>query len=409
MIISDLTAKRLKLPPGKIDHIEWDDKLPRFGVRIRQSGAKTYVVQYRNERGEQRRETLGPVDLIPAARARKHAERDLASVKLGEDPQGERNEARRQAEDSFESVAARYIDRRKNPERDERALKPRTLQQVETHLTKHWARLNKIPVRQITFDHIKEAISKIRADRGAFAARRAKASLSKFFSWALNEGLVGASPLTGLKLGKEPARTRVLDDRELAQIWRACPDNDYGRIVKLLMLTGQRRDEVGLMATGEIDLEKRQWSIPETRTKNGLPHQVPLSDAAIAIIKAAREGGEHRQTIFGRDDSGFSGWSKAKQKIDRRLEQNGAELGDWRLHDLRRTCATRMADIGVLPHVIEAVLNHISGHKAGVAGIYNRALYAAERRQALDMWSEHVLALVAGKARSNVVTIRGRS
>src|SRR5262249_29148016 len=151
-----------------------------------------------------------------------------------------------------------------------------------------------------------------------------------------------------------------------------------------------RRDEVGAMAKSEIDLTGRKWSIPSMRTKNSLSHEVPLSDPALAILKQAtkRERIADRDLIFGETGRGFSGWSKARAALEKRLaEQTKKKVAEWRLHDLRRTVATRMAELGVQPHIIEAVLNHISGHKAGVAGIYNRAQYAPEKRQALDLWA----------------------
>jgi integrase len=143
-----------------------------------------------------------------------------------------------------------------------------------------------------------------------------------------------------------------------------------------------------------------------------LTHEVWLSDPALAILRQAikRERVADRDLIFGETGRGFSGWSKARAALDKRLaEQTKKRVAEWRLHDLRRTVATRMADIGVLPHVIEAVLNHISGYKAGVAGVYNRSQYGPEKRQALDQWAAHVEALAAGKPASNVVTIKGRS
>jgi len=173
-----------------------------------------------------------------------------------------------------------------------------------------------------------------------------------------------------------------LTDTELAEIWRACRDDDYGRIVKLLMLTGQRRDEVGGMRWAEINKGEKVWTIPATRTKNHREHIVPLTDAALALVTSSPP---RREYLFGDgprrigdNGSGYSGWSKSKYALDQRLA-----LPAWRLHDLRRTAATVMADkLGVLPHIIEAVLNHVSGHRAGVAGVYNRAKYEGEMRSA---------------------------
>jgi len=170
----------------------------------------------------------------------------------------------------------------------------------------------------------------------------------------------------------EVSREHVVTDEELAAIWRACRDDDYGRIVRLLILTGQRRDEVGDMKWTELDLDRRIWAIPRERTKNGLTHEVPLSDVALEILQSIprRDG---RDFVFGEGRGGFSGWSKSKTRLDARIAKAGAVMRPWRLHDLRRTVATHIAEMGTLPHVVEAILNHVSGHKAGVAGIYNRA------------------------------------
>jgi integrase len=197
----------------------------------------------------------------------------------------------------------------------------------------------------------------------------------------------------------------VLSPLELSAVWQEAGGGDYAAIVKLLILTGQRREEVGGMLWSEIDLDGSIWRIRADRTKNGLPHDLPLSQPAVAILRD-REKQERRDLVFGTGDGSFQGWSNAKSALDTRVvkrlrrKDKKAPLAPWRLHDIRRTVATRLADIGVLPHVVEAILNHISGHKAGVAGIYNRASYAAEKRLALDLWAEHVVEAVTGRASS---------
>jgi integrase len=236
------------------------------------------------------------------------------------------------------------------------------------------------------------------------AANRARASLSTLFIFAMREGLVEANPVIGTnKARDERLRDRVLANTELVEIWNACRDDDYGRIVRLLILTGQRREEVGAMASSEINLANSQWSLPGERTKNRLSHDVPLSDSAAAILRAIPRH-VRRNLIFGMGSGGFSGWSRAKAALDGRINSarikhlgtRAEEISPWRIHDIRRTVATGMANIGVQPHIIEAVLNHVSGHKAGVAGIYNRAVYAAEKRAALERWANQVSSLVEG-------------
>jgi integrase len=190
----------------------------------------------------------------------------------------------------------------------------------------------------------------------------------------------------------------VLGDAELVKIWNAAPDSDFGRIVKLLVLTGQRRDEIADLQRAEIG--DAVLALPAARTKNGRAHDVPLSAQALAVL------GDHPERVgrtyaFGDGEGGFSGFSRAKERLD-----EACGVIDWTLHDLRRTMATRMADLGVQPHVIEATLNHVSGHKAGVAGVYNRSTYAAEKRAALDLWGTHVQMLLARLEGANVTALR---
>ena len=213
-------------------------------------------------------------------------------------------------------------------------------------------------------------LREIAKESGNTAANRARATLSAMYAWAIGEGLCETNPVVGTNKADEGgARDRVLSDTELAAVWYNAPDSDYGRIVRLLMLTGQRRDEIGSLHWSEVDTDAKTITLPGSRTKNGREHVVPLSTDALAIITATSQP-EGREKVFGVGDGGFSGWSKAKAALDEKL---GKSVSAWTLHDLRRTAATRMADSGVQPHVIEAVLNHVSGHKGGVAGVYNRA------------------------------------
>ena len=215
-----------------------------------------------------------------------------------------------------------------------------------------------------------------------------------------------ANPVAATNRPQEPvSRDRVLSDGELREIWNACQDDDYGRIVKLLLLTGQRRDEIAALEWSEIDLDAALITLPKERTKNKRAHDVPLSDLALSILPSPRHG---RELVFGEGEGPFTGFSAAKRRLDERINAARAKpMPEWRLHDLRRTAATRLADLGVQPHIIEALLNHVSGHKAGVAGIYNRAAYAPEKRAALTLWAEHIPALVDGVDRKVVPLRRG--
>jgi integrase len=233
------------------------------------------------------------------------------------------------------------------------------------------------------------------------AVRRA---LSTFFAWSIAEGLLGngANPVDGSFHPDAPTpRDRVLTNAELVAIWNACGDDDFGRIIRLLILLGSRRQEIGGMRWSEVDLERGVWTLPAERSKNGRSHTVAMPPAALAIIaEVPRTSRDH---LFGdRAGSGFSGWSHCKAAMDRQL---AAAVKPWRVHDVRRSLATGMADIGIEPHHIEAVLNHFGGHRRGVAGTYNRSNYEHAVRAALLRWSEHVLALVEGRD-GKVVTLQ---
>jgi integrase len=221
--------------------------------------------------------------------------------------------------------------------------------------------------------------------------------LSAFFAWAIREGLTEVNPVTGTgKANEGNGRDRVLTEPELGALLRALGKDDFSDIVRLLMLTGQRREEIGGLRWSEIDrsLGREMIVLGPERTKNKRLHELPLSRQAMAIIerrdlrlanRIANRGQpspDRDEFVWGRR---FTAWSKSKEILDRRL--NGMA---WRLHDLRRSAATHMAELGVLPHIIEAVLNHVSGHKSGVAGIYNRARYQNDMRAALQAWADYV-------------------
>ena len=272
------------------------------------------------------------------------------------------------------------------------------------YLNQHWAPLAEVPVHKIGRADVAARLADIAKGSGPFAANRARAALSALYGWAIGEGLVDQNPVVRTrKATEEISRDRILSEEELRLTWQLAGDGEYGAIIRLLILTGQRREEVGGMLWSEFRLQDGLWSIGAERTKNGKPHDVPLSSLALEILQGKSKR-EDRDLVFGAREGAFQGWSKAKGALDRRMlaalkNERGdrAKLKPWRLHDIRRTVATRLGDLGVLPHVVEAILNHISGHKAGVAGIYNRAIYAPEKRAALQKWADHIAALSGGR------------
>jgi integrase len=404
--ITQGVVAKIELAHGKDEFIVWDSALKGFGLRLRAGGKRTWILQYRVGK-KQRRKTLGSWPVVSAASARADAEKDLADVTHGRDPQAKKFEHRAQASETFEAIGARFLAFK------EKERKASSYDQIETHITQHWAAFNGRSIYSIIRREIAAELAKIADERGPIASNRARSTLHTFFNWLMGEGYeIDGNPVSGTnKQGSENKRKRVLSDRELVQIWKACADDDYGRVIRLLMLTGQRRDEIGSIAKSEVDLKGRLWKIPGQRTKNSESHEVPLADATLAILKAAiaREDREARDLIFGDGDAGrgFSGWSKAKAALDERIKKAGKAIAPWTIHDLRRSMATHMADeLGVMPHIVEACLNHISGHKGGVAGHYNFAAYRNDKRKALDLWAAHIEAIVAGEAGSNIKSLR---
>jgi integrase len=217
----------------------------------------------------------------------------------------------------------------------------------------------------------------------------------------MREGLVDSNPVAGSNnpAAGLPSRDRVLSPEEIRIIWNACADDDPGRIVKLLLLTGCRRDEISRLPWTEVDFDRGAITIAAARSKNHRAHTVTLSEPALEILRAVPRRPGTDFVFCG--ERGFSGWSHATKALRARMESPVSV----KLHDLRRSAATGMAELGVLPHVIEAVLNHSSGSKAGVAGIYNRARYESEVAAALARWADHVLAVVENRA-SKIVPLR---
>jgi integrase len=183
-----------------------------------------------------------------------------------------------------------------------------------------------------------------------------------------------------------------------------------GAIIRLLMLTGQRREEIGALRWSEMDFPGQALRLPAERTKNGRANDTPLADIGVRLLQAMPRRIGPKDFVFGTTANDFGRYSAAKAALDQRIAEarqaaGAAPMAPWVLHDLRRSAATGMAELGVQPHVVEAVLNHVSGHKAGVAGVYNRAVYEREKKAALDLWAAHVLGLVEGRI-PNVVPLR---
>jgi integrase len=394
MRLNSKTVKALSLAAGKAEQTFWDDDLPGFGVRLRASGGASWIFQY-DHAGRTRKVTLGAVTALPAEMARKTATELYAKVRLGDDPAAAKNAARTKAKDTFAAALKTYLPMRESKQR------PRGYVETARHLLNHARPLHALPLVDIERRHVADLLTKTTAATGEVTANRVRTSLSSFFAWTVAQGLRETNPVAGTARHAEKSRERVLTNDELTLIWRHLEDDDFGVILKLLILTAARANEIAALSWHEIvDGEIR---LPGDRTKNGNPHIIPLSGAAMAILDRQAERRPGRQYVFGRTaDAPFIGMVKPRHKLDERIAAaTGAALPHWTPHDIRRTAATAMAEqLGVLPHIIEGILNHVSGHKAGVAGTYNRATYEADKRAALEAWSGHVKSLVADAGES---------
>jgi integrase len=396
LALNGRTAPGLSCPSDKNEIVYWSDELVGFGLRCRAGGARAWFVQYRTKTGEARKHTLGDPASVPFAKAHKEAARLLAAAKLGGDPAGEAK--KRRMEIRLGELVERYLANQKP------RMRARSFEELSRHLTVHAKPLHGQAAARVTQRALAELFQGL-ASRAPVTANRVRASLSAMFAWGMKSGLVVANPVAAtFKPAEEKSRERVLSDAELALIWR-CTDStaDHDRIVRLLMLTGARREEIAGMRWCELAPSDggAVWTLPSERSKNGLPHVLALPPMIVELLPRPREtaDGEARELLFGEGDGPFSGWSRCKERLDDRIAKaNGDKpIPPWVLHDLRRTCVTRLNDLDIEPHVIEALVNHIGGlARAGVAGTYNRSAYAAQKRAAVIRWCDHIARLTGG-------------
>jgi integrase len=375
--------------------------LPGLYFIVQPSGAKSWAVRYRSA-GRPRKHTLGPYPRLDLKAARDLARTALRAAAEGRDPASEKIEARAATPNSIEHVVEDFLERHVRPNYRPRSMKE-TERLLRVHVVSSWRNR---AIGTITRRDVRELLEKIKTGGAPIVANQVHSVTRGMFNWCIGNEIVAASPITGLKApSKATSRDRVLSDEELRLVWKAADNAGtvYAALVRLLILTGQRRGEVAGMRWDELDLDNRIWKLPGERTKNSRPHDVPLSKEALAIIKALpRISDEYVLSL--RPQAPIRGFQEGKEALDALLP----DLPPWVLHDLRRTVATGMAKLGISLPVIEKVLNHASGSFAGIVGIYQRHDYADEKRKALDMWASHVSELVAtdsakGRARKSTV------
>jgi len=405
--LEDSTAAHLVVPKGRRDVIVWDTEQEGLFLRKFATGRVVYGVRY-FVAGKPGQKTLR--EHVAGIRGQVTKARDLAAdvrakARLGTDVLADERAKKAEAAAQGATLAKLvpdFLAARKDKWRKS------YYDTVELHLTEHLKGLASTPIKAITRQDIVDELDEVEAERGPVAADRCKASIGTFYTWAIDKGYADATPVVKIKArGKSGGRDRVLSPAELAEVWHALDEVnlDYRRVVRLLILTAQRRNEIGLLPWAEVNLAESRLELPggtgtEGRTKNHRSHLVPLSPLALAQLPNAPDRADPTAptNVFGRRaHSGYSGWGKSKAELDaaiaeaRRKQGVAEDMPHWTLHDLRRTAVTLIAEQKIAPpHVIEAIVNHVSGHKAGVAGVYNKALYWDERVRALDAWAQYV-------------------
>jgi integrase len=371
-------------PPS--DTVYWDAGLPGFGLKITPRGRKVFIVLYRigGAGSKLRKYTIGPYGRVTLNQARVAAQKVFAARLEGRDPAAEKRESKRRiVADQVEDLLETFVDQRLSQNRSGGEI----AKLLRREIGKAWAGRS---IHGIGKRDLVELISAIEQRGAPVAANKALKSIKMFLRWCVGRAILDQSPAEGVPAPtKEVPRDRVLSDEELARVILAARaiDDRYGSIVELLALTGQRREEVAKIGWEELDLGQRVWTISKHRTKNAKPHLVHLSDESMAVLRRIEKHGPH--PFAGHSGKPFQHFASAKRKLD---ELSG--VTGWRLHDLRRTCVSGIARLGVAPHVADKILNHQSGTISGVAAVYQRHQFLSERKDALERWGTHVRKIV---------------
>jgi integrase len=373
---------------GKKD-IRWDSEMPGFGLRIYPSGKKSFVLSYRQS-GTKRLFTIGQYGNITLEQAKDLARKKMGEVADGQDP-----------------LLKRQASKKKHEWTVNKAYKDFLQKYAKTH-TKNWGETDRIfekdilpaigkkPIDEVKKDDILKILDKVTDRKSGIMANRTLAALRKFFNWCVQRNLIEHSPAYMVAAPtRARSRDRVLSDFELKDIWTACDNFAYpfGPMIQFLILTGQRRGEVATMRWEDYDKEHGLWVLPRESTKSDRLHEVPLSDMAVKILASVPIMGDYVFTSSGKRP--FENFSRDKKTLDAMIDKKYKELerlsiGQWRVHDLRRTAASGMARLDVPPHIVEKILNHTAGIISGVAAVYNRYEYTSQKRLALNQWSNYV-------------------
>ncbi len=395
-----LTAKAVeKMRPNPDQRLEIPDGLlPGLYFIVQPSGAKSWAVRFRTN-GKTAKVTLGRFPAIELAKARELARDHFEAVAKGRDPAAEKRAAKGTGKaialpTTVGGLCDLYVERhlKRNVRRWENAKG-----EIENHIR---PRLGNLAMATLTRAHVREMTREI-GEAYPVAANRALARLRAVLNWAVAEDLVEANVAAGIKRPtREIPVDRILSDTELRAVWDATEGLQYParEFARLLILSGQRRDDVRLMCWDEIDLDNRSWTIPADRYKSRRPHLVPLPDAMVDIL----------EELPFKDKGGYvlslNGGARAYSNIQRPKGalNKAAKVTGWTWHDLRRTFRTGLSRLGIREDIAERVIGHSVGGRLGAT--YNLYEFAKEKRRALEAWAQHI----AGLAADNVVLLKSK-
>lgn len=414
----------IKPPAGKADHWVADGGLPGFFIRFQRGGEGCYFIRY-SIHGRERKMQLGKVSQIKLADAQKLARRHFGMVADDADPMVERAKVTVESGITIPSLLPGFRSHLENKRRSQ-AYIDRTMDYLEGSTNKageivseYLRPLHKIPLGQLNRATVASELNKLEKNHGPIAMTRARAALSKFISYCFTQGHEIANPVKGTTKYESEERNRVLMPDELVAIWQTAGDDDYGRLVRLMMLTAARRTQMGDLkkievkaASSEIPTQDRLIELPGQRRKNsrkgGSKHAdtflIPLSTQALTILAEKEKAPRDGEYVFGDGGKGgFSGWSKCKERHCQRIGKRITE--PWGFHDFRRSFETLGHDVVKIPEVdLDHCINHKPQSKKGVRSRYNYAKHLDEKRAAMQKWGDYIEGLLRQKPKLAAVS-----
>lgn len=409
MATVDLNAKKMDaLKPGEKRYQVFDASVPGFSVRVTPEGRKTFSIQYRCL-GQWRRMTVGTYPTMTLADARDQAREALRKAANGQDPAAEKKEKR--LAETFGELATAYIDGYAKAPRivnretlldanGQPVPRKKTWREDERVLRVYFKQLANMKAAQVRRADVRSILNEM-AKTAPIQANRALAVVRKMFNWAIQQDIIENSPCTHIpRPGDENQRDRTLADEEIKNVWKAFNDDAtaLAASMKLRLITAQRGGEVISMEWSEIDLKTGWWTMPAEKSKNGSSHRVWLSAPAVRILKdLEKERSENKRLlgsryVFPNPRDGNEPMHELQKAIQRIRAASGV---DFNGHDLRRTAATKMGEMGIPEKTISRVLNHVLPGESKMTPIYNRYKYDPEKKEALDKWAKRLMRIVS--------------